>query len=49
MTERANNRVLSNGSVGRQLEIGLRQPASALEALRWIHGYFARKHVRTHP
>jgi hypothetical protein len=49
MTERANTRVLSNSNVGRQLEIGLRQPTSALEALRWIHGYFAHKHVRTHP
>jgi len=49
MAERATARVLANSNVGRQLEIGLRQPASALEALRWIHGYFARKHVRTHP
>jgi len=49
MAERATARVLANSNVGRQLEIGLRQPASALEARRWIHGYFARKHVRTHP
>ena len=49
MTERANNRVLSNNHAGRQLEIGLRQPTSALEALRWIHGYFAHKHVRSRP
>lgn len=49
MSDRANERVLSNSGLGRQLETGQRQPQSALEALRWIYGYFARKHMRTRP
>ncbi len=46
MADQANERVLSDTSVGRQLETGQRQPGAALEALRWINGYFARKHTR---
>jgi hypothetical protein len=40
-------RVLSSGGLGRQLETGRRQPRTALETLRWISGYFARRHIRT--
>lgn len=46
-TDKTSDRFLSDGGIGRQLETGQRQPQTALEALRWIHGYFARKHVRT--
>lgn len=45
MAESADGRALTNSSLARQLESGRRQPESALEALRWIHGYFARKHT----
>lgn len=47
MASEASDRVLSDGGLGRQLETGQRQPRKALEALRWVHGYFARRHVRT--
>lgn len=43
----ADERVVADGGIGRQLETGQRQPHTALEAWRWLHGYFARKHVRT--
>ena len=46
MADSANDRVVSDGSAARQLETGQRQPHTALETLRWIHGYFARKHTR---
>lgn len=39
-------RVLGDSGLARQLEDGRRQPQSALETLRWVHGYFARKHNR---
>lgn len=45
MAASATDRALSQNALGRQLETGRRQPESALEALRWIHGYFARKHT----
>jgi tetratricopeptide (TPR) repeat protein len=45
MTDRVNDRLLADRGIGRQLEIGQRQPQTALEALRWIYGYFARKHT----
>jgi hypothetical protein len=47
MAEGANERILSDGGPGRQLETGQRQPRTSLEALRWVNGYFARKHIRT--
>jgi hypothetical protein len=47
MSDRGNDRILSDGSIGRQLETGQRQPRTAVETLRWIHGYFAHKHGRT--
>lgn len=45
MAEGVTDRVLTNSGLSRQLDTGRRQPQSALEALRWIHGYFARKHT----
>ncbi len=47
MSEGAHERILSDSGLGRQLETGQRQPRTALETLRWINGYFARKHIRT--
>jgi hypothetical protein len=46
MADSANDRIVSDGGLARQLETGQRQPRTALETLRWIHGYFARKHTR---
>ncbi|MBN2305130.1 MAG: hypothetical protein JXQ72_11665 [Anaerolineae bacterium] len=43
----ASDRVLADSGLGRQLENGQKQPRKALEALRWIYGYFARKHTRS--
>lgn len=40
------DRVLSDSGIGHQLETGQRQPQKPLEAMRWIYGYFARKHIR---
>jgi hypothetical protein len=34
------------GGGGKQLETGQRQPHTAFEALRWIYGYFARRHTK---
>ena len=48
MSDQANERILADSGIGRQLETGERQPQSSLESLRWIYGYFARKHIRTH-
>ncbi|MBI5960641.1 MAG: hypothetical protein HY866_18020, partial [Chloroflexi bacterium] len=47
MSDKTNDRALTDGGAARQLETGQRQPQNALEAWRWIHGYFARKHTRT--
>ena len=44
IAESSNDRVIGNSGLAQQLETGQRQPRNALEALRWIHGYFARKH-----
>ncbi len=46
MADSANDRIVSDGGLARQLETGQRQPRTSLETLRWIHGYFARKHTR---
>lgn len=45
MLRGAGERTLTDSGINRQLEAGRRQPQTSLEALRWIHGYFARKHV----
>lgn len=47
MADRGSDRVLQDTGLGRQLATGQRQPRTALETLRWIHGYFARMHLRT--
>lgn len=44
MASKANDRVVSDSGIGKQLETGRRQPANELEALRWVSGYFGRKH-----
>jgi len=49
MAAGGHERILSDSNLGRELETGRRQPRTSLEALRWIHGYFARKHIRTRP
>jgi len=46
MADHANDRVLAQTGIGHQLDTGQRQPHTALEALRWISGYFGRKHQR---
>jgi hypothetical protein len=46
MSDNANDRIVSNSGPARQLDTGQRQPRTALETLRWTHGYFARKHTR---
>ncbi len=46
MADHASDRVLAQTGIGRQLDTGQRQPHTALEALRWISGYFGRKHQR---
>lgn len=46
ISERSSDRVLGNSNYGRELDSGQRQPHTALEALRWISGYFGRKHQR---
>lgn len=44
MAEAGDERVLGDTNIGRQLENGKRRPQTALENMRWLHGYFARKH-----
>lgn len=46
ISERSSDRVLGSSGFSRQLDAGQRQPHTALEALRWISGYFARTHQR---
>ena len=46
IADNANDRVFADSGQGRQLETGQRQPTTAIEALRWINGYFAQKHAR---
>lgn len=46
LSDQINERVLSATGVGHQLETGQRLPETGLEAMRWIYGYFARKHPR---
>ncbi|MBN1200991.1 MAG: hypothetical protein JXJ20_03960 [Anaerolineae bacterium] len=46
MADRAHSRILSDRGRGRQLVTGQRQPKTALEAMRWVNGYFARRHRR---
>lgn len=46
IAQNGSERALGNTNIGRQLETGKRQPQTTLDAMRWIHGYFARKHMR---
>lgn len=46
VANRATEKVLADKGLGKQLETGRRQPQRELEALRWIGGYFGRKHQR---
>jgi len=46
LSDQINERVLSATGIGHQLETGQRLPETGLEAMRWIYGYFARKHPR---
>lgn len=46
VSDQVDERVLANSGIARQLDSGQRQPHNAIEALRWISGYFARKHQR---
>ncbi|NDJ86971.1 MAG: hypothetical protein GYB66_13915, partial [Chloroflexi bacterium] len=43
---RVSARVLADKGLGNQLEAGKRQPQTEIEAMRWISGYFGRKHQR---
>lgn len=47
MFDQTGDRALGSSGVSRQLDAGQRQPHTALEALRWISGYFGHKHQRT--
>ncbi len=44
MADRGDEKLFSHKGLGQQLETGQRQPRTSLEALRWITGYFERKH-----
>jgi len=43
MTERGDPKALADSGLGRSLETARRDPRSALEALRVLHGYFIRR------
>jgi hypothetical protein len=49
IAERSSDRSLQNTGHGWQLYVGRAQPRSALEALRWLAGYFAQEHSRHSP
>jgi hypothetical protein len=44
IADRTNRKVFTDSSHGNKLEEGKLQPVSELEALRWLSGYFGRKH-----
>lgn len=44
LANKANDKVMADSGLGKQLESGRREPANEIEALRWISGYFGRKH-----
>jgi hypothetical protein len=44
MAEKGNERIFQDGGYGKQLYTGRAQPKTAMEALRWVSGYFARMH-----
>ncbi|PJF42353.1 MAG: hypothetical protein CUN55_10145 [Phototrophicales bacterium] len=45
IADRCDAKALGERGVGKQLEQGKRQPQNEIEALRFINGYFARKHT----
>lgn len=45
IAERCDAKALADRGIGKQLEQGKRQPQNEIEALRFISGYFARKHT----
>ncbi|HMM29066.1 MAG TPA: hypothetical protein PKD46_12360 [Aggregatilineaceae bacterium] len=47
MFDETGDRALGSSGISRQLDAGQRQPHTALEALRWMSGYFGRKHQRS--
>jgi hypothetical protein len=42
--EKGHERSFQSGGYGRQLQQGRAQPRSAIDALRWLNGYYAREH-----
>lgn len=44
MADRGNDRIFTDRGIGKKLENGKEQPSNGLEALRWIAGYFQRRH-----
>ena len=46
IADRTNRKVFTDSGHGKKLEEGKLQPVSELEALRWLSGYFGRKHDR---
>lgn len=46
IADRCDARALADRGIGKQLEQGKRQPHNEIEVLRFISGYFARKHTQ---
>ena len=46
LSTRSSDKVLGDKSAGKKLESGKQEPTNEIEALRWISGYFSRKHKR---
>jgi hypothetical protein len=44
MSSRGNEQIFKDKGSGRKLESGREEPTNGLEAIRWMSGYFARKH-----
>ncbi|MCI0713938.1 MAG: hypothetical protein L0154_27525 [Chloroflexi bacterium] len=44
MAGRGNDRIFKDKGHGKKLEAGREEPTTELEAMRWMSGYFARKH-----
>lgn len=46
LSARSSEKILQDKGTGKKLESGKQAPTNELEALRWISGYFSRKHKR---
>ena len=46
LANRSNAKILQDKGAGKKLESSTQEPTNELEALRWISGYFSRKHKR---